>query len=273
MDAQGKLWRYRRGISGKPPAKHVSPKATAYEEDLYTAQAVLPYYPERGPDTIETRGLSPIDNEAAPAVSTIVQRGPDQLSDEQRTAFARFLISLWERDPRRLREREASALPAVQDLKRQILTSRNTAESRRRWEDVLDDMDLQAACRNTLREHMVREIEDPRVIDFLKRLAWKLVPVKDMELITADAPLVKSFGDSDAPFYRLTVTLGPNELLLLHEPNSDVDQELPSKMAEAHTLCLIKGNAQYLYSRVPIADGPILKTRSDVEAYFRTDQQ
>lgn len=264
----GMLWQCKREASGKLGEKPVPTKATGYQRDLYTASGILPYFPERSPDSIERDFFAPLDNAAAIVLGKLV-RDLSSLNAEERSTWALFLNSLLERHPAVLERKDADAHRVATKMAEEVLARCPTPESRARMAELLGDMDLSAIGRNTAREHMVREICDPYVLRAFLGKQWKIVHVGPvLKLITSDRPLVINCGYSSTPIEMLTISLSPSHLFLMHPLSWEMDEEFLNSIIAFHNLTLIEADNGYLYSMGRIEDGPIVMTRKAVERFF-----
>lgn len=264
----GKVWQYKREPSGKLSEKPVPTKTTGFGQDLYTAKDILPYFPERTPDSIEHDFFGPLDNAAAVILGKLV-RDLNSLNAEERSTWALFLNSLLERHPVVLEQRDADAHRVAIEVAEEALARCPTPGSRARMAELLGDMDLSAVGQNTAREHMVREICDPDVLRAFLVKQWKVVHVGPvLKLITSDRPLVINCGYSSSPIEMLTISLSPSHLFLMHPLSWEMDEDFLNSIIVFHNLTLIEADNGYLYSMGRIEDGPIVKTRKAVEGFF-----
>jgi uncharacterized protein DUF4238 len=266
----GKVWCYARQPTGRVSEKRVAPKETAFEKELFSVQTVVPYMPERSPDSIETGFLKPLDTLAAPILHKLVRGESLPLTDEERTVWAVFLNSLIERDPRLIRSREQQVPAITAELKRKFLGEAPSEESRQRRLEILETMDLEMAGRNTLRTFMVREIRDKRVIDYFKGPSWQVMSVTP-DLLTSDAALIVNNGSRKDPITMLSIALSPSRLMVMTPRKWTIDDEWLRAVAFSHNLCLVEGGGRFLYARQPVEDG-LVRLRSMIEDYFAIDE-
>jgi hypothetical protein len=113
VDAEGKVLRTFKAPSGVLHERRYPPKATGFQEDLYSIEPETTNHRVRRPDRIDVDFFGPIDNGAAPLAQKILDSAPSALSQDERRVFAIFVNSLIERHPQRLRKNfevaEASA--------------------------------------------------------------------------------------------------------------------------------------------------------------------
>jgi hypothetical protein len=118
---------------------------------------------------------------------------------------------------------------------------------------------------------MVREIQKPTTIDYLKGLTLLKValnPDSALSFITGDNPVLVN-GGQPWPLHFFTLALSPN--VLLHGFNSKKVPALDLKDVETIVgLCLIHNlqlfeQCQYVFSREPLADNMLVKMRRAAE--------
>ncbi len=270
-EPDGKVWCYKRERSGRVTEKRVAPKATAFEDRLYSVETAVSYLPERFPDSVETRFLSPLDNLAAPILQRLVTGDALPLAEDERTVWALFLNSLIERDPRLLRSREQQTPAIADELVESFVARGLDEESRERRREIIRGMDHRVMARNTLREHMVNSIRDKEVIDYFKRFSWRATTVHPA-LLTSDAPLIVNNGHSKEPIFTLSLALSPSRLFVATHPTWSVDDELLKLIAFSHNLLMIDGQ-RFLYSHTRIEDGSVVRLRFAVDNYFGVTKQ
>ena len=213
--ADGGVWRYRREPSGLITERAVAPKGTAFEPDLYAVVDAGEFRPPHDPHIIETDFLSPIDNAAAPILKKLNESSPSPLDDAERTAWALFMNSLNERSPTTLGWRDQAAPDAAAQTVAHLRSMGTTPESRERMELILARMDVEQMARNSVRQFMVNEIRDPKVITYLKGLTWVVIGREpERPFITTDRPLlVNVVGPGPTTIHVLSMALSPTKLL------------------------------------------------------------
>lgn len=95
----GKLWRFLQPRPAKIVTKLVAPAEIGYEKDLYIT-AGLP--PDRA-QQVEQHFMSRLDDQAAEAHQLILSGKLRNLTQKQRSAWSRFIMSQWFRTPQGLR--------------------------------------------------------------------------------------------------------------------------------------------------------------------------
>lgn len=268
---EGKVWRYRREPSGSVSEKPVAPRGTAYEPDLYAVVDAGEIRPPYNPHVIEREFFGKIDNDAAPVLRKLVESDAPALDDTERTAWALFMNSLIERGPATLGWRdEAAPVAAAQSIERLRSTSGTTREGRVRVERIIARIDPVQMARNSVREFMVSEIRDQKVIDYLKSLAWVVVPrtAADPPFITTDRPLLVNVGESSRPINVLTMAVSPKKLFLAHPSGWVMNDELLAlvgNLAFGHDLLLLQAGCTCVYASKRVEDTARARLRRAVE--------
>lgn len=173
----GPVWRYQRLPNGKLDEKEVSTKSTGYVRDLYKHQHAVSFFTEEPSDVIEKKFFGKIDNDGALALDALINSRP--LEAGARRAWAIFLLSMLHRDPKSLAERDAVAPALVRDTLERLRAKNLLPDSAVRLEGTLKDIDLVAMGLNTVREAMMREIEDPAHVAYFEACEWRVFPVAD----------------------------------------------------------------------------------------------
>ena len=91
----GKLWRFVQPIAGKIAAKHVAPAEIGYEKHLYAT----PGLPPDNAQQVEQHFMSRLDDLAAESHQLILAGKLGSLTQKHRSAWSRFIMSQWFRNP------------------------------------------------------------------------------------------------------------------------------------------------------------------------------
>lgn len=271
----GKLWLCRRVPTGKLVEGETYPKSTGFERDLYSAPPTTPYE-HWAPDIVETKFMSPLDNAASSVLEKLLAQpaGMPSLDQADRQAWARFLRSLMERHPKTLRERDSAADQIAQSLVAEYKTRFSSASAQRAFEIF----DHRVAAKNTVRTHMVQQIDEPEFLSALTAQDWLTVETNGVDFITSDQPLLENPGLDDAvtgqTVYVVTLPLSPTRLFVSYprswRGDGDWQDALRVITSEIHNMLVVSGRPQYLYSAKPITDGKYTKLRKMVEESFGT---
>jgi Protein of unknown function (DUF4238) len=270
VDARGEVLRTCRRPDGRLHEDRVSPKSTGYEEYLYSLR---PERTDRSPprsDSIETDILSPLDGAASDAMTRILAHGPSALRDDERRHWALFINSLLERHPKTLGERDAVARRLAEERRSEFLANRSAdPESATRWANALTAIHHDAIATNAVRTVMVAQIHDTDFIDYLKGMTWIVSHIEEnteMQFVSGDAPLAVNFGNP-WPIEFISVALSPLDLLFMCRHDDIPAKALVDAML-THNLLLFE-QCDYVYSRAPLWDGQIVRTRHAAETTLR----
>lgn len=274
----GRLWRYRREPSGRVSERPVGTRSTAYEPDLYAVLDAGEIRAQYDPHVIETKFFGQVDNDGAPVLKKLSESEPPALDDAERTAWSLFMNSLIERGPTALAGRDAVA-PAVaaQTLDKLFSMSGTTPEGRERLERIIARIDPVQMARNSVREFMVGEIRDPKVIGYLKSLAWVVIPREpgSHPFITTDAPLLVNAGEGSRPISILSMALSPKKLLFVYPSQWAMNDELRTligNLVYGHDLLLLRAGCTCAYSSQRIEDNARVGLRKAVYRALESDK-
>jgi hypothetical protein len=91
----GEFWRYFRQGPDRVDCKPAAPGAVCYRRGLYATG----YIPAEHKQQVETLFMAPLDTKAAEAHALLLEGAIARLSDEQRSRWAGFMMSIWFRTP------------------------------------------------------------------------------------------------------------------------------------------------------------------------------
>lgn len=91
----GKLWRFLQPHPGKIAIKRVAPAEIGYEKDLYITAGLPPAKAQQ----VEQLFMSRLDDQAAEAHQLLLAGKLLTLTQKQRSAWSRFIMSQWFRTP------------------------------------------------------------------------------------------------------------------------------------------------------------------------------
>ena len=270
----GFLWRYQREPSGIVSEKRRAPRSTGYKENLYATPPAAPW-DHWAPDIVESQVMQRVDGDAAKVLAKLTAPAVPQLDADERKAWARFLSSLMERQPKELAERDAFAEKlAIESLARLRAMYTASEEGLAQVDHALSNFDHVVAARNVVRTKMVHEINDGKFLDHIvNEHDWSLFPAlaDDDDFITCDRPLIVNAGaDESRPVYTMTLALGPRLLFVSYpakwrtdDPKA-LDEALEATVAH-HNLFVLQTGARCLYSAKRVADGPRIRLRTAVD--------
>ena len=263
-DGDGKVLRYDFR-HGRLIESRVSPRSTSFEPDLYAAPPAV-FWETYDPQIIETEFFGKIDNEAARVLERLVGPAPAP-NEEDREAWARFVVSLAHRhgDDVRLRDAEAPVL-AARSLDK-MLARCQSLEQRESMLAALEGFDIVRSARNAHRTMMVQAIRAPEATKPMLALAWEVVPVGDAPLlITTDRPALVG-RDAQGGIGLLTMPITPTKLLFGYpaywrNPDGSFAEglsELRPRLVGFHNLFLLnQAPCRTIYSVAPLEDDAVL---------------
>lgn len=267
-DESGRVLRTFKPPSGALHERRFAPRATGYEEDLYSIEPESSILSGGRPDAIETEFFGPIDNSAATVLEKLIQQAPSALSESEREYWAIFVNSLIERHPQRLRRHFKSAQVAALARRQHFLTAKS-AQDRAFYERILTDLDEHALARNCVRRAMATATLERTVIDYFRNMSWvkfHLEAPNGMEFMTADNPVLINFGQV-WPIEIMTLALSPLNLMIMFKPGAvELTKEFVLNAVVLHNLELFR-QSEYLYSRSPVQDleGIMLRRAAEQE--------
>jgi Protein of unknown function (DUF4238) len=198
-------------IRGKLVARRRHPDGTGYVKDLYRTDGV----PEEISQDLETKFMSPLDNDAANALDKIASDQPLDAGD--RIAWARFMLSLLYRN----REGVEFIKAHVADIRREA-----TLALEPDWASLrgpLDKLTLaeasaareRAAAAKSAANMTADIIANSRAVPDIASMHWTRINLSGSEvpLLTSDRPLVMFVGLSDPRAY-MALPIGPYDLFV-----------------------------------------------------------
>jgi hypothetical protein len=255
----GRVCEYSRSHKGSMRERRVVPKSTAFAKDLYSTASTLRGVEEHEPDEIETKLLAPLDDMAA-KVHRKLLASPILIDDEDRKVWATFINAQLERGARLMSAREEVATKTVETFMEELRSKSPSSSARERLKHTLERFDHVAAAKNLVRTHLVNELRDRSVLDYLNGQAWRVVGAPEgAAFVTGDEPVVVNAGSvPDRPIDFLSFALSPDRLFLL-TPRDATDEEtaqIEGQMALAHVFAIATGPSRFVYSKDAVADGP-----------------
>ena len=179
-------------------AKRRHPNAIGFEPDLYTHYAV----PEELSDYIEEQFFKPVDTAATVSRDQLIDTGPAALTEKQRVAWARFMMSMHLRCPFGLQEVAALANKTLRELLNRPDAEYDAARKQQ-------DPDTLFQYMQRFEPHILDNFHKtilPGLIDHegigthLINMYWHVVDVTEAKhsLLTGDRPFLTSHGLKDA---------------------------------------------------------------------------
>lgn len=214
------LWEYSRPRD-KVVVRRRSPKGTGKQRHLYSIIGeVEPELREQ----VELRLMSPLDDRAARALTEMIETRARPQSKELRDGWARFVMSLLHRSPRRIaylenliRAYEIDTTPEEEEAYAKLRAQNDPATLRR----LFADGDPSRVSRS--RAVLLRSLVDSETIgNAIVGMRWGAIQVNKPKhrLLTCDDPVLMSNGlDHDRSFLALPIA---PDLMFIAVNHSDV---------------------------------------------------
>jgi hypothetical protein len=259
-DDSGTVLRTFRGPDDVLRSRRFAPRATGYEEDLYTLADAGGVFRGARPDAIETDVFGPIDDKGARALERVLVSSPAQLTAEERDHLTLLVLSLIERHPQRVLERDRIAARIASERKDALRESFGPPLPGR--PDVLEIVDFKKLAKNLARQRMVQNLRDPHWLEHIRSLTLRQLvvqPDRPAWFVTGDNPVLINMGEA-WPLRYFTLALSPRALLFGHHAEEHVDEELLRGIFLAHNVQLFR-QCQYVFSHEALEDNRIIRTR------------
>ncbi|MBX9574396.1 MAG: DUF4238 domain-containing protein [Caulobacteraceae bacterium] len=218
----GELWEYSRPHD-KVVVRRRSPKGTGKQKHLYSIIGeVEPELREQ----VEIRLMSPLDDRAARALDEMINTRARPQTKELRDGWARFVMSLLHRSPRRIaylenliRTYEIETTPEEEEAYEKLRAPNDPATLKR----LFADGDASRISRS--RAVLLRSLVDSETIgNVIVGMRWGAIQVNEPKhrLLTCDDPVLMSNGlNHDRSFIALPIA---PDLMFIAANHSDVLQ-------------------------------------------------
>jgi hypothetical protein len=259
-DDSGTVCRTFRGPDDLLREKRFAPRATGYEEDLYTLVDAGGVFRSQRPDAIERDVFGPIDDNGARALERVLVSSPSKLTAAERENLTLLVLSLIERHPQRVLERDRIAERIA--IEREAALREFFGPPLPGRLDVLEILDVEKLARNLARQRMVQNIKDQRWLEHLKSLTLRQLAIRPgcpTWFVTGDNPVVINTGEP-WPLRYFTLALSPRALLFGHHAEEQVDDQLLRGLFLAHNIQLFR-QCQYIFSQERLQDNQLIRTR------------
>ena len=210
--SDGQFCEYSRPYTIVKP-RRIHPKATGYEKELYAGSAL----PETMKTTIETEFFGRVDQEGSDMLRRLKSASTINLSSNERLLWARFLISLTQRNPEKvawLAERWPTMLrESVQEMQSDydILRKQDWPITFEEFKSKIEVDPLENSGILTLPSI----INLPQTCAYIANMQWNIVTFSRMDhtLLTSDRPVIMTNG-LDIPGGYIAMPLGPHHLFV-----------------------------------------------------------
>jgi hypothetical protein len=215
--ADRRLCEYRR-VSGRVAARRTFPNGTGYQKDLYRVENV----PEVVAQAMESEFMHMIDTEANYALDKIISGDSTPWSPEMRSAWTRFILSLWFRNPE-----------AVHLLKQHMLalwnaTANNVGGIPRPLVERMGSMRAASLLQDVINHDKL----GPTI--FKMRWSRVVLEASSLALLTSDRPLEIPKGLTLNDAY-IALPVGPKTLFVASH-----DSTCSTRLAAANATTVVK---------------------------------
>jgi hypothetical protein len=199
-----------RFIRGKIARRREFPQNTGCLRDLYRTHGV----PLAESQDLETKFMMPLDTKAARALSKLVSRV--DLNADERSAWARFLLSLLYRNPDSVKFLKTHMADLVHELTAALeahwAAHRKPEDHRSLAEATIDRQPgyAEISAANIIKEIISDHRAEPDII----KMNWTVIDLSQstVPLLTSDRPLV--FGNLSDPNSYISLPIGPQHLFI-----------------------------------------------------------
>lgn len=198
-DDTERVWSYRR-IRGAINVRHDAPAATGYEIDLY---AIPSRSNREARQEVETRFMQQVDSLGAQILAEILETGRRPKSASRASAWSRFLMSMINRSPHRIRE--IAQMAKIRDYGNLAQLEPEYEKARQpHWPPTI--YDYVADNRLEFDEEVAKGalkkvIDSKRIGEVINNLIWTVVRTEGSgwPLLLSDAPVTYgNFQNDDA---------------------------------------------------------------------------
>ncbi len=212
--ADGMLCEISRPRNRATP-KRVAPKATGFERHLYTVTGI----PADKRSVVEDDYFQKVDGTAAEALQFMLQTGGHDMPDRLRRGWARFILSLRQRNPEKLAELKRMSSDRLEEILEQIRGD-DGSTGIPSLPEGMSFGEFATHMRQDVRDKIWAEvllgvIDTPRSGLFLANMRWSIVTVTagSPGLLTSDRPVIMTNGLDHADG-ELILPISPTQVFL-----------------------------------------------------------
>jgi hypothetical protein len=199
-----------RGGLARVKALRRYPSATGFEMDLYALNSIA----VEGRAYLEERFFKLVDQQATEALMSIESNEMSELDDDNKSGWARFIISLIHRHPEKIEALRdyalAKAIEAARETEegRAVLEKYNSSENAEQLTDRL----IRQAAEVNMANCLTAIIDSENVGNHLIKMRWSVLTVVDSlrTFLTSDRPVVMSDGVNKPDSY-IIMSIGPHK--------------------------------------------------------------
>jgi len=217
----GKFWRFTNPWQDKIAAKHIAPAELGYEEYLYTIPGLAP---ERA-QQIEQVLMSRLDDLAANAHRSLLAGDLNGLGSRDRSAWSRFMMSLWFRTPdgvRGLKAATAALLDVHDGQLAAAYRSRRQPAFPEAWDEAIAKFGPDLADQAAMKVFR-QQIDNPKFGQRLNDMHWHVREIDGLrDFMVSDAVLAQTGAIFGSNGY-LAMPISPRQLFFAAQSLERVD--------------------------------------------------
>lgn len=242
--SNGLLWRYWKHEDGRVLGKEKPPSKVGFKRHLNTLHG------SETPSALEDY-LTGIDDKAAPVLASLRSgTSPGGLSNGKRRAFAKFVASLLERRPDRVRLREDVAEERLQELR-----------ASPKMGPMIDSLPPSLIEKHldpliVGRVGLKQIIEDPDWIDRFVGWRWSVANTHGnaaTPLVTSDRPIV-CLKEDNGYIHTIALAISPTQLFIAHPRKMEFEESDYLILLRLHNARIVTGGPEGVFSSTPLLD-------------------
>jgi hypothetical protein len=219
--SDGKLWRFTNPLMGNFAAKHVAPADLCYEKHHYTT----PDEPYERAQQIEQVLMALLDDRTSTAHQMLLGGEIDAMGLHERSAWSRFIMSLWFRTPdgvRSLKDATAALLGIDDRQIAEAYQARHQQGNAATWVEAVAQVGPHLADRAAMHV-LLQQVDNPTNSQLLNDMYWAVLDVTGpRDLMVSDAVLAQT-GDIFGPEGYLAMPISPRRLFFASRTRARLD--------------------------------------------------
>jgi len=249
-------------------------KAVGFETDLYTINPDGLNFRSTKSHQLEHDFFALIDSSASLVHQKILTSGIQPLTEQDRNSWSKFISSLLERSPNRIRQLSELAATGIEETLASLKSEMPKMVARPTFSAVLSAIDKQALARNLALEKITSAINDDHFIHGIASMKWVVITIPSGEdhFLTGDTPLVVNGGGIKDPIYTLSLAISPKSLLVIYKDAPEFDDDFLKILSALHNAVLTNQTQSHLVSSRTLEDGFFMKYRKIAETMLNKNQ-
>ncbi len=264
---------YSRDSRGQLRSRARPSKAVGFETDLYASNPDGLNFRLEKSQEFERDFLGPIDNAASLVHQKILSSGIRSLTEQDRLSWSKFVSSLLERHPDRVRQITEIAAAGLDETLESLTAEKPEMVASPTFIAVLAGINKREFARNLALQGIATAINDHDLVHGISSMQWDLavLPPGEDHFLTGDTPLIVNGGGNKNPIHILSLAISPKSLLVIHKDATVFNEEFIKKMAFFHNPVLVNQTRTHLVSSRILEDGFCIKYRKIAEAMLGVD--